>query len=326
MSGRSGRLVKTCFRCDWHAETNETACPTCGVPLYVVVARAYARAATPTPATHDEQARTATGVEPIVSTSLDAARPDPPRTPSESLASTNLTARSIGALVLIAVVGALVFGRWLSSDQEGQSRAGAVDAAEPTSSAPHLLTPNAPPALPLVVGGVPFTIDVPTGATGWERTDFSLNKSIEGPQDAEAIIFWTRFPEGEYVVPCDRVLDPQVGPSAEALANAVAGAPGIELVAGPEDVMVDGRTGKQVVLKVRENAGCHPGFFFTWPHDECLGACWLEIRTATTIHVWIVEVSGTRIVVEAAMARQATGTLGREIRRIVGSIEFDTVA
>jgi hypothetical protein len=66
-----------------------------------------------------------------------------------------------------------------------------------------------------------------------------------------------------------------------------------------------------------------PGFFYAWPHDECLGACWLETRLGDRIEVWIVDVAGTRIFIETATAGKADTHLEREIHRIVRSIRFD---
>jgi len=83
----------------------------------------------------------------------------------------------------------------------------------------------------------------------------SLNKSVVGPQDAEAIIYWTSYPRGDHADPCARVLSPRVGRSAADLAAAVSTAPGTKLVNGPSDVSVGGHPAKHVVLTVRENVG-----------------------------------------------------------------------
>ena len=109
-----------------------------------------------------------------------------------------------------------------------------------------------------------------------------------GPQGAEAIVFWTVFPDADNALPCTRLLHPPVGPSAADLAAAVATAPGTELVTGPSDVTVGGRAAKRVALRV-----------------------------------WIVDVDGTRLFIEAETTKQAGPDLEREIQQIVGSIRFD---
>ena len=91
-----------------------------------------------------------------------------------------------------------------------------------------------------------------------------LNKSIVGPQGAEAIIYWTSFPDGDYADPCARVLAPSIGRSAADLAAAVAAAPGTKLVKGARNLTLGGHPAKHVVLTVRESVGCDPGFFYSW--------------------------------------------------------------
>ena len=324
MSGPPGNVVKTCLRCDWHGRTDGASCPNCSVPLYVIHDRAAA-VATSTAPTHAEGTHTSY-TEPIAATSSGSAHLDGVDAPTGPQAPTRFTVRRRDVLVLIGLVAAVTIGSWLRSEPDRRGRGGSADADDPPASTLPAPTADEPHAFPLTVGGVPFTIGAPSAATGWERTDFSLNKSIAGPQDAEAIVFWTSFPEGEYVVPCDHVLDVRAGPSLEALANTIASAPGTELVAGPAAMTVDGQDAKRIVLTVHEKTGCDPGFFFTWPHDECMGACWLAMRTGTRIRVWIVGIGGTRIVVEAATWRRATEALRGEIRQIVRSIDFEAVA
>ena len=178
--------------------------------------------------------------------------------------------------------------------------------------------------------GVPFSFRVPAG---WERfssisTDksaggpISFNQSVVGPQGAEAIIFWTSFPNGDYANPCARVLSPPVGSSAADLAAAVSTAPGTELVTGPANTTLGGRPAKHVALIVRENVGCDPGFFYTW-RDVFGGAFWETTGVGDTIRVWIVDVDGTRLFIEAETTKQAVGGLEQEAQQIVESITFE---
>jgi hypothetical protein len=176
--------------------------------------------------------------------------------------------------------------------------------------------------------GVTFSFRVPT-TVGWERfRSISSDKSAGGPISinksigAEAIIFWTSFPHGDYADPCAHLLSPPVGPSTADLAAAVSTAPGTELVTGPSDVTVGGRAAKHVVLTVRENVGCDPGFFYTW-RDVYGGALWTTTRVGDTIRVWIVDVDATRLFIEAETTRQADPDLEQEIQQIVESIRFD---
>ncbi len=185
--------------------------------------------------------------------------------------------------------------------------------------------------------GVRFSFRVPTWATpssfdDWETfssipTDkspggpISLNKSIVGPQGAEAIINWTSFPDGDYADPCARLLKRSIGRSAANLAAAVSTAPGTKLVKGPLNVTLGGHPAKHVVLKVRESVGCDPGFFYTW-RDVYGGALWGRTEASNTIRVWIVNVDGRLLFIQAATT-PAAGWLNKEVLQIVESIRFD---
>jgi len=121
----------------------------------------------------------------------------------------------------------------------------------------------------------------------------------------------------------------------------MARAPGVKLVKGPTRVTVGGRPARHVVLTVRRELGCDPGYFFSWqpsaPDGECWGACWLETNVGDTISVWIVEdVDGRRLVIEAVteqpeshidpraipVTRADVLKVEAEIEKIVGSIRF----
>jgi hypothetical protein len=182
------------------------------------------------------------------------------------------------------------------------------------------------------VEGVRFSLRVPR--TGWEngpheqiggksRTrSLYISKSTVGPQGAEALIFWTGFREGHEAAPCAKLLGSASGRSTTDLAAAVARAPGTKLVRGPTRVTVGGRPAKHVVLTVRKDVGCDPGFFFTWRSQDW-GAFWPGTNVGDTIRVWIVDVRGTRLFIEAETAKQAGRNVEQEITKIVGSIRFD---
>jgi hypothetical protein len=218
----------------------------------------------------------------------------------------------------------VTLGNWLEASPP-------VEGTPPPSPSPSASPPpDAAPAEVATVrthtqtaGGVPLSFTAPR--LGWERHDrFSMNRSVVGPQGAEAVIFWTGFPDGGLAHPCARVLEPPVGPTAADLATAVARAPGTELVSGPSDVTVSSRPATRVVLTVRQNVGCGPGFFYAW-NETNGGALWGRHTVAETITVWIVYVAGTRVFIEAETTDQATPELEREIQQIVGSTRFEPV-
>ena len=171
------------------------------------------------------------------------------------------------------------------------------------------------------VDGVPFSFSVPSG--GWELFGtISVNKSIVGPQGAEAMIFWTSFPKGGNADLCAGLVDSSIDSNAVDLAAALATAPGTELIAGPSDVTIGGVPAKHVVLAVREDAGCDPGYFYTW-QDVTWGALWPETTEGDTIRVWIIELEGTVLFIEAETTSEADTGLKREIDQIIESIRFE---
>jgi hypothetical protein len=171
-----------------------------------------------------------------------------------------------------------------------------------------------------IVEGVRFSFRVPTA--GWERFgSISINKSTVGPQGAEAMIFWTSFPDSNNADLCTDVLSRRAGQSVAPVGDAVARAPGTRLVTGPSELNIDGRAAMQVVLTVRKDAGCDPGFFYTW-RDAEVGAFWPATGPGDTIRVWIIKVDGTLLFIEAETNRQADSQLEREIQQIIESIRF----
>jgi hypothetical protein len=244
-----------------------------------------------------------------------------------------LVVAALAGIGLAATVDALRGGKDAAPPAARQAATGAEkNTAEEAAVAP---TPfiEAPvgPRRAVTEEGVTFSFRVPNTG-GWEGfrslpTDksaggpISINKSIVGPQGAEVIVFWTSFPDGDYADPCARLLNPPVGSSAADLAAAVSTAPGTELVTGPSNVTVGGRPAKHVVLTVREDVGCDPGFFYTWK-DVHGGALWPTTGVGNTIRVWIVDVDRARLFIAAGTTEQASSGLEKEIQQIIRSIRF----
>ena len=83
-----------------------------------------------------------------------------------------------------------------------------------------------------------------------------------------------------------------------------------------------GRPAKHVVLTVREDLGCDPGFFYTY--DAVMGgALWTDTQPGDTVMVWIVEVDGTLLFVEGETKPDAGTMMEQEIQQIVGSMRFE---
>jgi hypothetical protein len=174
---------------------------------------------------------------------------------------------------------------------------------------------------------------IPDDTSSFFSTHQFISKSVVGPQGAEAVIFWTGFRDRSQMVPCAKLLGGVAGGSTADVAAAMARAPGTKLVERPMRVTVGGRPAMHVVVTVRRDRGCDPGYFFRWRRGECWGECWLDTAVGDTIRVWVVDVRGTLVVFEAetkprnqryapytkAQARQ----LEQEIAAIIESIRFD---
>ena len=81
------------------------------------------------------------------------------------------------------------------------------------------------------------------------------------------------------------------------------------------------RPAKHVVVTVRKDVGCDPGFFYTW-RVVFGGVFWRTTEVGDTVRVWIVAVGGTRLFIAAATKPEANGMLNREVKQIVESIRF----
>jgi hypothetical protein len=247
----------------------------------------------------------------------------------------------VGTIAAVAIVVAIFVAD--SSNDGGLVRPAASTGVGPTvgpsQPAPTGVGPTQRPSsdrLTRTVDGVRFSFIVPAFeldlsndwgpgpiervTDGFREGSLYISKSIVGPQGAEAVVFWTSFPDGNEAHPCVNLLSPPVGPSTTDLAAAVATAFGTELVTGPSDVTVGGRPAKHVVVTVRQDVGCDPGFFYAW-QDEMWGSFWGETNIGDTIMVWIVEVDGKRLFIEAETTKQGTA-LQDEIQQIVESIRF----
>lgn len=171
--------------------------------------------------------------------------------------------------------------------------------------------------------GLSFNVPPLVPDQGWSRyRDIYISKDTVGPQAAEGAVYWTAFPEGADTDLCPNLQSLPRDASAADLAAAVAAAPGTELVTAPTDVIIGGRPAKHVVLTVREDLGCDPGFFFTW--DPAWGGPgWWWTNVGDTIRVWIADVDGTLLFIAGETTPDAGPRTKQEILDIVDSIQFE---
>jgi hypothetical protein len=159
-------------------------------------------------------------------------------------------------------------------------------------------------------------MSIEVAAPGWGSLSggFKLTKNL----DEAAFIFWTDAPDGVYEDPCAQVKRP---PSTDraALAAAVADLPDTELVAGPTDVTVGGQPATEIEIRIAPEPAC-PTALYLW-YDE-LGGRW-AFANGDTMIVWIVDVDGTLVWIDAEIRDDAPTGLEEEMRSMVDSIEFE---
>jgi len=228
-------------------------------------------------------------------------------------------AMAVAALLALAAVGVAVLPTLVG---ELQAPVIGTPTASPTA-APSGRTAS-------TVGGLPFSF---AADASWERKGgTSLNRSIAGLQGAEAMIFWAGYPDDDAATRCGALLTLPDDASPSDLAAVIAAAPSTELVAGPTDVTVGGREAMHVVVRIREDRGCDPGYFFSWSPPTG-GAFWRSVVAGDTIRIWIVDAADTRIVIAglthdravpwAPMTEVQRTLLEQQIQEIVDSVRFE---
>lgn len=119
-------------------------------------------------------------------------------------------------------------------------------------------------------------------------------------------------------------IDPPVGPTVEDLATALGGLPTVD-VTTPVDATIGGRTGKQLTITAPTvTTGCDLVSGGTFPIWELPLGSTNELRPGQVDRVWIVDVDGTRLVIDATHSLGTDAALDAEIQGILDSIRIDT--
>ncbi len=234
-----------------------------------------------------------------------------------------------------AIVVATVIGINLLPPGNGGIGGGVVT---PTSTPTPTPTPR---ALPVGDVGVrlepgsyitdsPFrvraTFTVPAGWVGYIGGPYGvwLDRS-DGPGAVSFSIF-----EKVYADPCHYqypgLLDPVPGPTVEDLATALASLPGLD-ASTPTDVTVSGYRGKQLTLTAPSSfAGCTltpDGGFRIW--ELPLGAT-NDMAPGQSDRVWILDVDGERLVIDAQERPGQTAEATAEVSAILDSLRIQAIA
>jgi hypothetical protein len=201
----------------------------------------------------------------------------------------------------------------------------------PTPTAPAELPPDGPLAAgtyPMAFEGVPGSFTL--ASSGWRSNGGWLDTGPEGTYeqpDTAGLRFWGSAPENVYADPCAHTpLDPVPLVSPPALAAAVAGMPGIDVVTEPTAVTIDGRSGQYVAFTIRDDIDCPAHDFYLWYDDSTGGPSggWVWASAVGSLHrVWIVDLGGAVAWIDSETFEGAKPELDQEIQSIVESIQLD---
>lgn len=238
------------------------------------------------------------------------------------------------AVVVVALIGyQLLIAPYVGGPAPAPSPAESPAVAPTDSPAPT--TAAEFPAGALSVGrhlftmvGIPFTLEV--SKPGWisapnpDVEGGTIRKGVGTGSSDAWILMWGL--DGIYADPCGNDPAPPAGPSVADLASAFASIPGTEATQ-PADVTVGGLAAKLVVVTIPADIGCEPSQFNLWYDDVACGSdnpCgrWAS-DLGSTIRLWIVEVNGTRLTIEAETYEGATVALEEEIQQMIDSIQFE---
>jgi hypothetical protein len=248
------------------------------------------------------------------------------RLPSMSNSTRIVLAAAVVVVIAIAGVGLLSRGPNVGGPSPTATRL-------PTPTATPMPNSLVPPrgALDLgrhrlILGGVPLTFQVPSA--GWSSNgEFGIEKGTEGSNKYAAFIFWLHSAaDNVYSDPCAKVLlRPAPARTASALASAVAGIPGLEVVSGPSAVTVGGRPAQHVVVKVRSDIACAPNDFYLWEDLDTPGDARYATDVGMTIYTWIIEAdsNGTLVWIDGETLTSSGPQAEQEVNQIVDSILFE---
>jgi hypothetical protein len=246
----------------------------------------------------------------------------PPRLARRARRRIALTVISSIALVAVLVAGGILSVRGLRG---GGNQAAVRPTETPTSTATPL-----PPEGALKPGN--YVLDNPaelpslritfTVPRAWRGFELGALRGV-GPRHM-GVTFW--LVDSVYADPChvERGLV-AVGPTVDDLANALANQPRRHGTA-PTDASVDGYAGKYVELTVPQHINftdCDSGQFRSW-RTPTGGLRWQQ-GPGQVDQLWILDVQGTRLVMDATYMPGTSARDRAELRQIVASVHIDAL-
>ena len=234
------------------------------------------------------------------------------------------------AMAAAAVVMVAIVGYNLMPSRSGVGGPAVAPSASPAPSTQPIA--SLPPAGPLAVGtygivqeGVRVTFTVPS--PDWMSGGTWIHDGEIGQPDAYGITFWQSTFDNVYADPCAHTpLSPPAVATAAGLADALTSIPGTDLVEGPLIVTLGGHRAHHVVFTIRDDIDCEPHDFYLYYDERTGGASggWRWADTlGTTYMVWIIDVDGTLVWIDAQTYEGAGPTPRERIQEVIDSIHFD---
>ena len=284
---------------------------------------------------------------------LDATPQRRPRWPEQSPEMDRLArlAIAVAAVVVVAIVGLNLLPSRGGIGPSGTETPPPSSSPSPSPSPPPA---SAAPAQSLrpeasrVTGAIPESGELDIGRNSFSQNGipFSLeftrpgwrSRGLEVPPDGGSLVKADESPEeiwlllwsidGVYGDPCGHVPAAPVSPSPAELAAAVAAIPGFDVLRSPEDVTLGGRPAKHVQVKLRDDIPCLPREFAMWYDDvrcDVDDPCyrWATAPGHQVNDIWIFEVDGAHIWIEAETFDNAAPGTHEEVEQIISSIEFE---
>ena len=231
----------------------------------------------------------------------------------------NSTRIRYGIAAAAVVVAALVGVRFLTPEPGGPGPSATPSPEATATSTPARLGTQSLDPGRYAVPGFSAGISVAVPAGGWSsNNDWVVigPRGNEGP-NGMAIRFF--MASALYADPSSRRLL-EVGPSVDDLVEAIVDHPAYE-VSGPTAVAIDGFAGQMVELSIPADAELVDEQFLIFA-DEDRGAVW-GWSPGQTFELYIVEVNGTRLIIDAFHYPDTPESDLAALRSVVESIQFE---
>jgi hypothetical protein len=225
------------------------------------------------------------------------------------------------AVVVVALIGITLFrGPGIGSDPIAPT-------PSPTAEPSPVALPDAGPLTPgSYLIGDPFPVHLTMdlgekwGVWGSVASDVAaVYQETPDPPDGRGII--VVLVDNLYADPCNQAssqLDPPLGPTVDDLASALASQPSTE-ASEPIDVTLDGYSGKYVEYTMTGITEECPGGLIRWPSSQGPR----QALDGEHDQVWILDVDGVRLVIDAFSFRGTPAAAMTEVRQIVESMQIE---